>query len=153
MLTEDPFHASYQVKQDKRSNAVDQAQKSFLIRKKSRHEQEKAKLMNPESHVSIVESFNGRRLMLHYLSTCDLRSRSVSKGHQQKTASQERVKQVLQNASEKPFIGGDDQRRSRERSRKMSDVSNYLRVQMAQRLLNLDTDKQANRQLENYILQ
>jgi len=42
----------------------------------------------------------------------------------------------------KPLIGNDIESRQRDRSRKMSDMANYLRYQIAQRLLNLDTEKE-----------
>jgi hypothetical protein len=49
----------------------------------------------------------------------------------------------LQNQSKmKPLIGNDVESRQRDRSRKMSDMANYLRYQIAQRLLNLDAEKE-----------
>lgn len=48
LLTDDPFRFSYNSKASKRSTATESVHKKQLIRKKSRREQEKEKLMNPE---------------------------------------------------------------------------------------------------------
>lgn len=47
MLTEDPFKYSFDVKLKRRSSALDINSKNHLIRKKSKHEQDKHKMMNP----------------------------------------------------------------------------------------------------------
>ena len=57
---------------------MDITNKNHLIRKKSKRELEKAKMMNPQHVRSIADSMNGRQRMQGYLDRAEERSRSVS---------------------------------------------------------------------------
>ena len=50
---------------------------------------------------------------------------------------------------ETPLLGHDVERRQRERSRHMSDMADYLRHQIAQRLLNLENERQKGIKFDN----
>lgn len=78
--------------------------------------------------------------MMNYLIKSDSRSISVSKS----PLPQDSHKAILQNPKTSSTIGGDERLRSKERQRKMVDVSSQLRAQMAQRLLALENEKQYN---------
>ena len=72
------MRASHEANMKRRSNAVDFALKNHLIRKKSKYEIEKGKLMNVEYKHAIVDSLNGRKEMIdRQKQLSESRSRSV----------------------------------------------------------------------------
>jgi len=96
MLTEDPFKYSFDVKLQRRASAVDINAKNHLIRKKSKHEQDKQKLMNPAFQYSIAEDMNGRERMLNYLDNAEARSRSISQSMHIRSSSYDMSKKLMQ---------------------------------------------------------
>ena len=153
MLTDDPFKYSFNVKLQRRSSAVDINAKNHLIRKKSKHEQDKQKLMNPAFQHSIVEHMDGRERMLNYLDIAEARSRSISQSMHIRSSSYDMSKRLMQSQDGmRPLIGADQEARQQERSRKMSDMANHLRYQIAQRLLNLDINKQQEALFDEEVL-
>lgn len=155
MFTEDPFKYSFDVKLQRRSSALDINSKNHLIRKKSKHEQDKQRMMNaPTISQSIVEKLDGRERMLNHLENVEAKSRSISRSIHIRASSYDIAKGVLQaQTGVKPIIGNDVDARQRERSRKMSDMANFLRYQIAQRLINLDGEKEQDLILEAQALE
>ncbi len=71
-----------------------------------------------------------------------------------RASSYEISKGILQSQSGmRPIIGNDVDARQRDRSRKMSDIANYLRYQIAQRLLDLDSEKEQQVMFDAQVLE
>jgi len=68
--------------------------------------------------------------MLNYLSTADLKSRSVSRSHM-RSSSHELAKIHMQNQGSRQVFGVDDLQRQQDQTEGAYDMASYLRLQIA----------------------
>jgi hypothetical protein len=69
-----------------------------------------------------------------------------------RSSSHELAKIHMQNQESRQVFGVDDLQRQQDQTERAYDMASYLRLQIAQRLMNIENEREENISVQNYIM-